>query len=216
MRLTTARRPVHAVPMAALALLLLGGGAAPAGAHEEGQRPPAAGQDLPSPTGLRQERAAQGALPSLEHQERAAGGADVSGAGDDPGSLLRMSLDSLDRGDGDAIGRANEYLERAQARLMTPAAGAAEPEVPASGAAIREIEAAREALRRDSRAEARRRIEMAEAALSRLPPARAGAAATGAEPAGPSASGAGGTVLVVPPGSVVIQPDGGPSAAAPR
>jgi hypothetical protein len=141
----------------------------------------------------------------LARQQRSAGQADTSQAGDDAGSLLRLAEEAANRRQ---WSRANEYLERASTRLLTRSIEPARAGVPLDSGAVGAISAAREAVARRDRAEATRQIATAQSRAAAAEsmtgaPARGagsmGGGGIGGEPA-PAATGQGsGSGIGAPP-----------------
>jgi len=101
--------------------------------------------------------------PGVAAQRRDAAEADAASL-DDAAGQLQGALTSLRTG---RPGPANEFLERAETRLLTRSTEPGRAEDPVTGGTIGHIAAARAALLRNDRAGAQREIEAGLAALNR-------------------------------------------------
>jgi len=142
---------------------------APALAHHDEKHPPANAfaQAAPAPGDsireLQRQRANPDTPPGVQGQRRDA--ADADGASvDDAAGQLRAALTALRAG---RAGQANEFLERAESRLLTRSTPAPRAAVAVQDGPISRISAARAALLRNDRPAAQREIEAALAALDR-------------------------------------------------
>lgn len=101
--------------------------------------------------------------PGVAAQRRDQAEADAASL-DDAAGQLQGALTALRAG---RPGPANEFLERAESRLLTRSTAPARADEPVTGGPIGHISAARAALLRNDRAGAQREIEAALAALDR-------------------------------------------------
>jgi hypothetical protein len=154
--------------LAAAALLL----AAPALAHH-GENHPA--PNLMAQAGtpdsiqeLQRQRRNPDVPPGVQAQRRDAADADAASL-DDAASQVRAAATALRAG---RAGQANEFLERAESRLLTRSTVPAQAGEPVRGGPVGHIAAARAALFANDRAKAQAEIEAALTALNRPAPAR--------------------------------------------
>lgn len=112
---------------------------------------------------LQRSRANPDQPPGAAAQRRDAAEADAA-ALDDAAAQLQGALAALRAG---RLGPANEFLERAETRLLTRSTAPARAEDPVTGGPIGHISAARAALLRRDRAGAQRQIELALRAIDR-------------------------------------------------
>ncbi|WP_431304399.1 hypothetical protein [Sediminicoccus sp. BL-A-41-H5] len=154
--------------LAAAALLLAG----PAFAHH-GERHPAPNLMAQANTGdsiqeLQRQRRNPDVPPGVQAQRRDAADADAASL-DDAASQVRAAATALRAG---RAGQANEFLERAESRLLTRSTVPAQAGEPVRGGPVGHIAAARAALFANDRAKAQAEIEAALTALNRPAPAR--------------------------------------------
>ena len=154
--------------LAAAALLLAG----PAFAHH-GERHPAPNLMAQANTGdsiqeLQRQRRNPDVPPGVQAQRRDAADADAASL-DDAAAQVRAASTALRAG---RAGQANEFLERAESRLLTRSTVPAQAGEPVRGGPVGHIAAARAALFANDRAKAQTEIEAALTALNRPAPAR--------------------------------------------
>lgn len=149
---------------------------APALAHHD-ERHPASDQMAQATTGqpdsiqeLQRQRRNPDVPPGVQAQRRDAADADAASL-DDAAGQLRGAVTALRAG---RAGQANEFLERAESRLLTRSTPPAQAGEPVQSGPVGHIAAARAALFANDRARAQREIEAALTALDRpAPPRRA-------------------------------------------
>ena len=112
---------------------------------------------------LQRQRARPGAIPWVPSQNRDAAEADAASV-DDAAGLLNAAYTALRA---NRAGQANEFLERAESRLLTRSTLATRAGDAVQGGPVGRIAAARAALLRNDRATAQREVEAALAALDR-------------------------------------------------
>lgn len=112
---------------------------------------------------LQRQRANPDVPPGVQAQRRDAADADAASL-DDAAGQLRAALTALRAG---RAGQANEFLERAESRLLTRSTLAARAGVAVQDGPTGRISAARAALLRNDRAIAQREVEAALTALDR-------------------------------------------------
>ena len=152
------------------AILLLAG---PALAHHDERHPAAnlTAQASPGPDSiqeLQRQRRNPDVPPGVQAQRRDAADADAASL-DDAAGQLRAAATALRAG---RAGQANEFLERAESRLLTRSTPPAMAGQPVQSGPIGQIAAARAALFANDRPKAQREIEAALTALNRPAPAR--------------------------------------------
>jgi len=158
-------------PLLALALLLPGAALAhhpgAAGARDNEPHPPAGAlaQARPDPAlqEMQRERASPGVPPGVQAQRRAAEeaeGAELQGAL----AQLRSARAAIAAR---RYGQANEFLERAESRLLTRSTLATQAGAPLTGGAIGHLAAARAAVQRQDQAAALREVDMVLAMAAR-------------------------------------------------
>lgn len=155
------------LPLAA-ALLLAG----PALAHHD-ERHPAANLTAQAATPdsiqeLQRQRRNPDVPPGVQAQRRDAADADAASL-DDAAGQLRAAGTALRAG---RAGQANEFLERAESRLLTRSTPPAQAGQPVQSGPVGNISAARAAIFANDRPKAQREIEAALATLDRPVPAR--------------------------------------------
>lgn len=106
--------------------------------------------------------------PGVQAQRRDAADADAASL-DDAAGQLRAAATALRAG---RAGQANEFLERAESRLLTRSTPPAQAGQPVQSGPVGHISAARAALFANDRPKAQREIEAALAVLDRPAPAR--------------------------------------------
>lgn len=112
---------------------------------------------------LQRQRANPDVPPGVQAQRRDAADADAASV-DDAAGQLRAAITALRAS---RAGQSNEFLERAESRLLTRSTVPARAGDPVQDGAIGHISAARAALLRNDRAAAQREVEAALAAIDR-------------------------------------------------
>ncbi len=156
------------LPFAAVLLL-----AAPALAHHDERHPPLnltaqAGPGGDSIQELQRQRRNPEVPPGVQAQRRDAADADAASL-DDAAAQLRAASTALRAG---RAGQANEFLERAESRLLTRSTAPAMAGQPLQSGPVGQIAAARAAIFANDRAKAQRDIQAALTALDRPAPNR--------------------------------------------
>jgi hypothetical protein len=152
-------------PVPLLAALLL---SLPAMAHHDERHPPTNQlAQVDSIQELQRQRRNPDVPPGVQAQRRDAADADAASL-DDAAAQLRAAGTALRAG---RAGQANEFLERAESRLLTRSTPPAQAGQPVQSGQVGHISAARAAIFANDRPKAQREIEAAITALDR--PARA-------------------------------------------
>lgn len=155
------------LPLLAVAFL-----SGPALAHHGERHPPpnamAQANTADSIQELQRQRRNPEVPPGVQAQRRDAADADAASL-DDAAGQLRGAATALRAG---RAGQANEFLERAESRLLTRSTVPAQAGQPVQGGPVGHISAARAALLANDRPKAQREIEAALTALDRPAPVR--------------------------------------------